>query len=460
LAIPDGARLLGIIFLVLGITRSILPTGAWAAASGAPVRDFLIYYGGGRPLVASDLAILEDLDLLVVDRFRFREIQGGTWAALHRTSPALEIFIYQDGPQVAVDQDHYGVKFLNNIGRYNSGRGLAAGSIAGRHPGWVLKNIQGVPTRVTGSTEAYVLLDFGAADFRRYWLDATVSDIVRRPWKANGIFVDDCPPYRGGAVDWTADQVPEKYPDRESWNGAMNGFVAAISDGLHGTGQRLMVNRGHSRLEEGGKAWTELDHADSTPDIILEEAAFAVSFGKADVQFYPEVEWWRQVQMASRVRRSSVAYLSHAKLGIGDVGTDLQGRVVRFEDVYMFALGSYLLALRAEGPPSYFSFDSRSNGAFRSVHRLPMLDELEGIGPPRDEARISREGAGAVYRRDFAGAEVVANPGDITVEVQVTTGQRLMMNRDGVTHMESVGGSIELGPHEAAIVLRPVAMKQ
>jgi hypothetical protein len=449
------SRLIRLVQLMPCMALLVSPAIAQPRVDVTPAHDFLIYYGGGRPLANGDLAVLKDLDLLVVDRFRYREIPGGTWRALRRQNPELKIFIYQDGPRTAVDQDHYQTGFLNNIGRYKTARGLAAGSVAVGHPDWMLSNAQNSPIHFDGG---YVLLDFGDPGFRRYWLDATLRDIVSQPWAADGVFMDNSPPYPGWAAGRSAEKVPVPYLEPKAWNLAMNGFVSAIGDGLHGAGQQLMVNRGHSRFAEGSVAWSELDHTDSPPDIVLEEAAFAVSYGSADVQFYPEAEWWRQVQAASMVNQSSVAYLSHARLGVGDKGKDLQGREVTFEQVYMFSLGSYLLALRTDGPPSYFSYDPVRGGAYRTLYRMPLFDQLGEIGVPGSPAYMSREAGGVVYRRQFPGAEVVVNPGDAAVGVTTVTGQRMRINSDGDVQLDPVRGALYLGPHEAAVVLRPVLL--
>src|SRR2546430_2339865 len=65
--------------LLLG---AALPLSAQTAAQGKTVQTFLIYYGGGPTLVASDAAKLAKFDLLDFDRFRYNQIDSNTWAAV------------------------------------------------------------------------------------------------------------------------------------------------------------------------------------------------------------------------------------------------------------------------------------------------------------------------------------------------------------------------------------------
>src|SRR5258706_6921142 len=74
-------------------------------ASGKFLQTFLLYYGGGPTLVASDAARLAKFDLLNFDRFRYNQIGPNTWASIKAPNPNISIYLYEDGPDVYSDQD-------------------------------------------------------------------------------------------------------------------------------------------------------------------------------------------------------------------------------------------------------------------------------------------------------------------------------------------------------------------
>src|SRR5258706_12946860 len=57
------------------------PLAAQTAAPGKTIQTFLVYYGGGPALVASDAAKLAKFDLLNFDRFRYNQIGPHTPSA-------------------------------------------------------------------------------------------------------------------------------------------------------------------------------------------------------------------------------------------------------------------------------------------------------------------------------------------------------------------------------------------
>src|SRR5439155_59971 len=71
----------------LRVTFLALLVGAtWPLAAHAGstkfIPTFLVYYGGGPALGASDAARLAKFDLIDLDRFRYQDINGNTWAAV------------------------------------------------------------------------------------------------------------------------------------------------------------------------------------------------------------------------------------------------------------------------------------------------------------------------------------------------------------------------------------------
>ncbi|HMH18125.1 MAG TPA: hypothetical protein VK572_08260, partial [Burkholderiales bacterium] len=57
------------------------PVAAQTAAPSKFIQTFLVYYGGGPTLVASDAPKLAKFDLLDIDRFRYNQLTPGTWSA-------------------------------------------------------------------------------------------------------------------------------------------------------------------------------------------------------------------------------------------------------------------------------------------------------------------------------------------------------------------------------------------
>ncbi|HKC81835.1 MAG TPA: hypothetical protein VKB91_11620, partial [Gemmatimonadaceae bacterium] len=110
------------------------PLAAQTAAPGKTIQTFLLYYGGGPALVASDAAKLVKFDLLDFDRFRYNQIGSNTWAAIKALNPNVRIYLYVDGPDIYNDQDSLPQVSINTISRYDVSRGHPMGSLNGNHP--------------------------------------------------------------------------------------------------------------------------------------------------------------------------------------------------------------------------------------------------------------------------------------------------------------------------------------
>src|SRR5882762_11726251 len=127
---PAAALRVATFALLLG---AALPLTAQAAPSKF-LQTFLLYYGGGPTLVASDAARLAKFDLLGFDRFRYNQIGPNTWAAIKALNPDVRIYLYVDGPDVYNDQDALPQMSINTISRYDNSRGHPMGSLNGNHP--------------------------------------------------------------------------------------------------------------------------------------------------------------------------------------------------------------------------------------------------------------------------------------------------------------------------------------
>ncbi len=436
-----------------------LALGALAApfACAAPrfIPTFIVYYGGGPSLTAADVPKLARYDLIDIDRFRYADIGGDTWAAIKAANPAAQIYLYEMGPEAPNHHDATAPLFLNGLGRYNVARSHPMGSLNGNQPGLFLLNASGarvysVVFSNVAANQYWHLMDFGSSAYHSYWVSSVKADIIDQPWRADGVFADNCLTL-AAAGGYSA--TPARYSSNTSWSNAMNSFTAAIATGLRVHGQKLWCNRGESRSAEGAAAWLALDATPAAPDVVLDEGAFAVQWG-ADTQFYPEAEWKRQVDTIAAITRSKVALMSHTSLDDGASGVDNWGRPVTFRQSLWYAMGSFLLAKNDTLDNTYFMFNGPSG-----YNRLWWFDEYDRIDLGRSMGPYQvRSIAGVnVYWREFERGYVYVNPTPSDV-VAVTLPQsvRQITHANLFSPLESLPlvSSVPLAAHHVAILAK------
>lgn len=389
------------------------------AAQTRFIHPFAVLYGGAK-LTAADVPTLAKFELLDIARYRYNQVNGDTWAAIKQASPGAKIFIYELGPSIANFQDKAPAASLNNISRYAVARD-SLGTFNGDHPDLFLLDTYGKRTYDMAfskpPSQYYYLMDFGSPGYQSLWSRAVVNDILDQPWKADGIFVDNCTtldfPGGFGSKDPNGKVImPAQYPDKQSWAAAMNRFAQGISTELAPYQQSIWCNRGATNDAMGAKAWLELDNAASHPELVMEEGAFVVSWG-GSTRFYSEAEWKRQVDTMVALKNTSATYLSHTKLvpsGPRSRGTDNYGRPVTFNQTLWFALGSYLLGKEDTASPSYFAFVSM-DPAF-GYNTYQWFDEYENIdlGRALNHYQVMRLGGTNLYWRPFEYGYVLVNP--------------------------------------------------
>src|SRR5262245_59938044 len=153
----------------------------------------------------------------------------------------------------------------------------------------------------------------------------------------------------------------------------MNSFSAGITAGVRAFGQKLWCNKGDTRSAAGFAAWQALDASATPPDVLMEEGAWAAAWGAA-VQFYPEADWKRQVDIMGAIQKSKITLLSHTQLSPGGSGTDNYGRTVTYWQALWYSLGSFLLGKNDTLNNAYFMF----NGA-GEYSKLWWHDEYDRI---------------------------------------------------------------------------------
>lgn len=404
------------------------------------INTFILYYGGADKLDKKNVRKISNFDLIGIDRFRFHNVNGNTWRSIKKINKRSIIMLYQAGPVVLDNSDGKKIYYLNNIGRFDNPRNHPMGALNSENRDWFLENgVGSILTMNNNSSEK--VLDFGEKGFRRYWVDATVNDIIDRPWKADGIKIDNCSTYRMPRKKSLDQDKAVKYPDAPSWDTALNGFVATVSREIRKHNQLVMVNRTGAGTTSGEKAWMELDSRDDAPDIVMDEGVFAVSWGKGSVFFYPAEIWLRQIEIPKKIRNSSVAYLSHTDLKPGETGNDSNGNPVSFNQIFLYSLGSYLLS-KSDDPPTLFSFDfNRKEGDYKRNSWLDVYGELDLGRALGNVVKVTGRGAD-VYAREFEKGYVYVNPTYHQAEDIVLPEKPVSVMNIGISGVLGVGATL------------------
>ncbi len=444
-------KFLGPQFILIFVALSLVPEVVLSKQDHF-INPFLVYYGGGRHFKIDDFDTLKKFDVLILDRFRYKEKQN-TWKKLKSRNREQKIFLYQLGPEISTKKDHYRAFYLNNIGRFDVSRGHSMGNVNNNNEEFFLLDRSGNRIFRQQYPDDY-LLDFGNPEFSRYWLEATVRDIVDRAWVADGVMMDNGLTYYVRQTKWHQLHQPKKYSSALEWDEAMNGFIRAASVGLRSKGQLLIVNRGNSRHKGPIEAWVALDEGPAPPEYVFEEGAFAASWGQGSVQFWPVSQWERQIKLPSLINNSGVALLGHTDLFPGESGVDSLGNKVDFEQVFFYALGSYLLAKRSDTPKTLFSFDyGRSEGAYKRISWFEVYQALDFGEAISSYQRLPSERN--IYYREFEGGYVYVNPSKVltVVEELPKNSTRLLLDLEGNSQLLE-SNAFTLGAHSSAFFIK------
>jgi len=368
--------------------------------SHAEFLQTFLYRCGGKGFIAGDEVTLAKFDVIIgLNRFRYDNINGNTWAAIKAINPNIELYLYQLGKSAEYDDDSKLALSLNNIARYDRDRGHSMGNLNTDNSDLYL--LDASSNRITNNSypNGY-FMDFGSSRFQNYWLEATITDIVRQDWKADGIYLDVT-----SAIQAKASSTPVKYNTAVKWSVAMNNFCSAITVGLHAVNQKAIFNRGQTRYTDGYNAWVALDSETHPPDGVLEEGAFVVNWGPSDAQFYPENDWKRQIDLMAQIHNSKLLYQSHSDLDEGDSGIDQDGNSVTFWDVLWYAMGSFHIGKNTVDNNSYFGFTE-------SYNKQSWYDEYDyiNLGRAMDNYKVTNYGGKNIYWREFEKGYVFVNP--------------------------------------------------
>ncbi|MHB9139894.1 MAG: putative glycoside hydrolase, partial [Victivallaceae bacterium] len=406
---------------------------------------------GGSGLASGDQNTIAKYDLVALNRFFWNDINGNSWGAIKSINPDIQIYLYQLGSEINDNSDGYTIEYLNNLGRWNNRRTVPGANVNQDHPEFFLLDSASNRIYNTGYPNSW-RMDIGLADYQDYWLDATISDIVNQSWTADGVFVDNCLTLGGGASS-----VPAKYSTNALWIAAMHSFINATTAGLHAVGQKTFCNRGESRTVDGYNAYVALDSIANPPDITLEEGAFAVTWGSgSDVQFYPEADWKRQVDVLGAVHNYKIVHESHTDLAAGGTGTDNYGKSVGYYDILWYSLCSYNLGKNEVNDNSYFAFAECGN-----YNLLPWYDEFDtarlNLGRAVGPYQIKVISGNNIYMREFVKGYVYVNPtaNDVTsVGLRETCKQLTHDNFQNDPSTITDASTINLASHRGTILLK------
>ena len=224
------------------------------------------------------------------------------------------------------------------------------GSLNGNNKNLFLLDSNGNRVRTKVNPDVY-WLDFGNSSFHKYSVEATVADHKNKPWSADGVF-SDCTSLSGHNTA----AVPVKYNTSEKWVAGMKNQILAVSSGLHANGLKFAANAGPTYDQLGSDTWLAMDKSASPPDALLEEAAFAVSFGPGDIQFYGEGIWKKQLDLLGSLNKINACFMASSDIAPGQNGVDNLGKSFNFYDALWYALGSYLIGKNDNNNNSFFQF--------------------------------------------------------------------------------------------------------
>jgi len=437
--------------LLLGAT---LASGAQAQSTKF-IPTFLVYYGGGPALGTADAAKLAKYDLIDIDRFRYDSIGSNTWSSIKALNPNTQIYLYEMGPESPSYLDSSQPQYVNGLARHNVSRGHPMGSLNGNQPGLFQKDAAGNRIYSKGysnpsANQYWYLMDFGSSAYQSYWVTAVKADIIDQPWRADGVFVDNCTP-NAAAAGYNATSA--WYPTDAAWSTAMNSFIVAITAGVHGYGQKLWCNKGGTVSDAGSAAWKALDSGANPPDVLLEEGAFAVEWG-ANTQFFPEASWKRQIDTMGAIKNSKIALMSHTQLSEGQSGTDNWGKPVTFWQTLSYALGSFLLGKNDTLNNSYFMFNGGSG--YNKIWWFDEYDKLN-LGKALGTYKVSTINGVNIYSREFEKGYVYVNPTATNVASMTLPQASRQITHDNLSSAISslpAVTTISLNGHYAAFLMK------
>jgi len=366
-----------------------------------------------------------------------------TWEVIRSLNPAHEIYLYEFSYGPYDFQDRYSAVDLNTISRWNDSRGHSMGNLNKDHPEFFLLDSKG--GRIRDSYGVWVM-DIGLQAYVDYWVEAVMADIIKMPWKADGVYVDG-PSFL--LPQFSA--VPVKYPTTEKWSSAAISFIRGVTSALKKKDVKVWFNVGETRSLRGQANWTFLDSLDDRPDILMEEGMFATRYNNYFVAFCPEDACKNAIDTMQSIKKIRVAMSSNVNALPGDTGIDNFGKQVTYWDALYFALTCFLLGKNTVDNNSYFSWHDNSK-------TVVWVDEFSiNLGNAVGNYQVTKYGAVNVYWREYQSGYVYVNLSDRDLSGINLPGPCRRVTHDNVLNPfeDSIIPTLDLPAHRGAILIKP-----
>ena len=347
--------------------------------------------------------------------------------------------------------DNCSVLSMNNIARYNVGRGHSMGNLNIDNPGlFLLKDSDGVSRCHTYGKDYRYLMDFGSTSFINYWGEATNADLgFANTWHADGIFIDNCAPLEAG---YDSDR-PRKYNTDALWSAAMMTWHTGLAASLRSNGLKSWTNSGCLDNQQGYNFYATIDSNPNAPDIMTDEGVFVHGWGSAPATFYSEDKWKRQVDIMGVMQHVRLAQFSHVVFGPTGSGNDNTGHALTYWDALWYAMGSFALGMNdtLKKDALYFQNYTEPQHAYW-YDEYDRIDLGSALGPYVQ----SFNGGVHQYVREFQKGYVYVNvnTGNMTITLPQPCKQLThdTINQDPATFPDVT--SITLAGHRAAFLLK------
>ena len=252
--------------------------------------------------------------------------------------------------------------------------------ISEQHPDWFLLDQNG--ERIKSGSDTYHM-DPGSAGYRQFWLERARE--LQETYGWDHIFLDNV---EASIAKMVRDgRTLQKYPDDESYQQAVAGFLDYIRQNYFGPRGKAVYGNVVSQREEDGVVWDRyLQHLDG---VMIESFATDWSDGYREAD-----EWEAQMDLVEHTLAQDKTMILVAQGDQDD--SELQN----------FAFASYLLVANGN---AVFRYTHSEN--YREVWLYENYD-LD-LGPPLG-GRYDDDGG---WRRDFANGTVFVNPDDHKAEI-------------------------------------------
>jgi putative glycosyl hydrolase-like family 15 (GHL15) protein len=252
-----------------------------------------------------------------------------------------------------------------------------------QHPDWFLRDRQGNLLVERDGSARYVLMDPANSGWREFWLQR-VRDVQKQSsW--DGVFLDNVEASLAKRKRLGA--LPAKYPDDESYQAAMEGFLAYLyTNYFRPEGRVLQANI--IELEDQSAWFYFLRYLNGAM-----EERFAVDWTD---NYLSADQWEAQMERVEQTQQVGKQVILVAQGSRGDIQRQL------------FALASYWLVAEGRASFRYSNQNAYDEAWLYNTYNLVL-------GTPRGPRYLD----GDVWKRDYSNGTVSVSPVDHTASIVV-----------------------------------------